>query len=717
MSTATSGSFNIDSSDNCVEDPNSNALSPATIGGIAAGGFVLVSAIILIIYFICRKKRRRHKKKNKGEDGGHVDPDKNRQGMTQKDPLVTVDPTIVSDSEQPRRDPILPYSRIRTAADLYKVLDLTTEDQPIRVLYLQPASSFHAPLICNMQVVPLGSAYNALSYAWGEDTPSLNLEVRAVKYVQGVQHIHQGVKLLITINLDSALRHLRQFSNGKALPIWVDAICINQAEGNPEKGPQLFRMREIYSQAQRTFVWLGRGTPDSEKVINYLNSNGRVNWSEAELLDDYTTNRAIYDKFLTSIMQSSWFSRLWIVQELIVSRNPLVMCGDRTISWPIIPRVVHMLRSHHLHLDPPNTEMTQFLEIPFILDGYRTQSFRDQEPRLHFWLTAFRTQWNDAKHQEDRIFALHGLANDRDHPDLQPPALHNLMPPVQVFTQVTKHAAITICELDTVCIGRGPNRMRGLPSWVPDYSLNPNESSRPLTHISFAPNESFSAGGRKRAVPPNSPAHYQFSASSTRYSPSGTEIHVNPSFDASCYGLVVDAIFMDTVSKRGMRSDLQHHDNDEALFEHLQAWGENASTAVFGGQGWPTLMDAYPETHETRQQALGRTLLCDRDANEKRLQPGNNFFSFSENLESDTRARQWVIPEAVREQTFEAEKAGMWRWMRKRRVFVTEEDGYMGMGPEEMKDGDYVVVVLGSGVPWVVRAKEGTDKCEFVGEW
>ena len=637
--------------------------------------------------------------------------------MMQKDPLVAVNPTIAIDSEQQRRDAILPYPRIRSAADLYQVIDLSAETQPIRVLYLQPGDFFDAPLVCNMEAVPLESGYSALSYTWSEDEPSLDLEVRGVKDVRGVQHIHQGVRLPITVNLDSALRHLRQFSNGNVLPIWVDAICINQARGNAEKGPQLLRMRDIYWQSQRTFIWLGPGNSDSIKVINHLNSNGRLDWSERELLDDYTTNRTIYDKFLTSIMQSSWFSRLWIVQELIMSHNPLVMCGDRTIVWSIIPKVVHMLTSHNLHLDTPNTKMTPFLELPFFIDAHRTMSFQGQEPRLDFWLTAFRTQQNNVEHKEDRIFALHGLASDREHADLQPPALHNLMPPIQVFTQATKHAAITICELDIVCIGRGPNRLSGLPSWVPDYSLDPNESGRPLTHISFAPNEGFSAGGRKRTVPPNSLAHYLFSASSVRYSQSGTEVSVDPSFDASCGGLVVDAIFVDTVARRGMRSDLRHHDNDEALFEHLQAWGENASTVAFGGQGWPTLIDAYPDTHETRRQALGRTLTCDRDAKEKRLQPGDDFFSHFENAHSDLRARRWDIPEAIRQQAVEAEKAGMWRWMRKRRVFVTERDEYMGMGPEEMKDGDFIVVVLGSGVPWVVRAKEGMDKCEFVGEW
>ena len=636
--------------------------------------------------------------------------------MTQKEPFLAVDPIVESEPARLQRQPILPYPRIRGAADLYKAIELPADTKLIRVLYLQPGG-FHAPLVCNIEAVPLESEYNTLSYSWGEDKPSLDLEVRGVKVVRGVQHIHQGVKLPITVNLDSALRHLRQFSDGNVLPIWVDAICIDQAEGNIEKVPQLLRMREIYSLAQMTFVWLGPGNSISREVVDYFTSNGRADWSERELLNDYSANRIIYDKFLASIMQSSWFSRLWIVQELIVSPNLLVMCGDRTIVWSIIPRIAHMLRSHQLHLDAPNTDMSQFLEIPFILDAYRTQAFRGQEPGLHFWLTAFRTQRNSVKHKEDRIFALHGLANDRDHFDLQPPALHSHMPPFEVFTQATKHAAITLCELDTVCIGRGPNRMPGLPSWVPDYSLNPNESSRPLTHISFAPNEGFSAGGRKRAVPANSLAHYQFSASNVRYSPSGTEINVNPAFDASCCGLVVDAIYVDTVCKQGMRSDLQDHNNDEALFKHLQAWGEDASAVVFGGEDWPMLIDAYPDTHETRQQALGRTLLCDRDANEKRLQPGDDFFSQFESGDRVLRTRRWDVPEAIRQQTVTAEKVGIWRWMRKRVVFVTEGDGFMGMGPEEMRDGDHVVIVLGSGVPWVVRAKEGTDRCEFVGEW
>lgn len=40
--------------------------------------------------------------------------------------------------------------------------------------------------------------------------------------------------------------------------IWIDAVCINQSDGN-EKMQQIGRMAEIYRLARQVIVWLGPG--------------------------------------------------------------------------------------------------------------------------------------------------------------------------------------------------------------------------------------------------------------------------------------------------------------------------------------------------------------------------------------------------------------------------------------------------------------------------
>jgi len=60
--------------------------------------------------------------------------------------------------------------------------------------------------------------------------------------------------LQITTNLDSALRHLRKPHN--AIRLWIDAICINQADTN-ERSEQVRQMRDIYMYASKVIIWLG----------------------------------------------------------------------------------------------------------------------------------------------------------------------------------------------------------------------------------------------------------------------------------------------------------------------------------------------------------------------------------------------------------------------------------------------------------------------------
>ncbi|KAF2213755.1 hypothetical protein CERZMDRAFT_39560 [Cercospora zeae-maydis SCOH1-5] len=50
-----------------------------------------------------------------------------------------------------------------------------------------------------------------------------------------------------------------------------------------------------------------------------------------------------------------------------------------------------------------------------------------------------------------------------------------------------------------------------------------------------------------------------------------------------------------------------------------------------------------------------------------------------------------------------------------RRPFVTSH-GHLAIGPESLRVGDYVVIILGAGVPHVVRAIDGHADFILVGE-
>ena len=88
-----------------------------------------------------------------------------------------------------------------------------------RLLRLLPSSDFGSMISCevfhdnfaNTDNLP----YEALSYTWGDTSRLVIVKV-------------DGCDFAVTINLESALRAFRDTDNAKVL--WVDAICINQAD-------------------------------------------------------------------------------------------------------------------------------------------------------------------------------------------------------------------------------------------------------------------------------------------------------------------------------------------------------------------------------------------------------------------------------------------------------------------------------------------------------
>ena len=98
---------------------------------------------------------------------------------------------------------------------------------------------------CGMHTVSLDTVpkFAALSYVWGPQTSQVPVQIN-------------GVRACIGRSLDVALRYFRKAA--WKMPLWVDAICINQAD-LAERSAQVCFMDDIYSCATGIFVSLGPG--------------------------------------------------------------------------------------------------------------------------------------------------------------------------------------------------------------------------------------------------------------------------------------------------------------------------------------------------------------------------------------------------------------------------------------------------------------------------
>lgn len=136
----------------------------------------------------------------------------------------------------------------------------------IRILLLQPTPAFVTPatrstIKCSLEEADLDDRpqYTALSYSWatedGDDTKSHRIEV-------------DGKPFPITRNLYDALIRFRSELGTVPLRLWVDAVCINQAD-NTEKSRQVGMIAQIYGAATRVIAWLGESRDERQDAAAY----------------------------------------------------------------------------------------------------------------------------------------------------------------------------------------------------------------------------------------------------------------------------------------------------------------------------------------------------------------------------------------------------------------------------------------------------------------
>ena len=244
---------------------------------------------------------------------------------------------------------------------LYTPLDNTTEQQ-IRLVKLLPGND--EPLRIELTISTLtGLAFNALSYLWGNNA-------------EGLYPIEcEGMTIHIAPNLHRFLHLLRQ--SGHVEPLWIDSICIDR-NNFEEKAHTLSRMPMIYRTAQKTFCWIEDEhlTPLQNfisKTLEMADQQGAVNQClsevdilhsthrimehdlevfgrEAEMLDssiwhnlDSFLNRKYFTRFVNFCLQfftDLLSSRLWNIQDIVFSRNPVIFGLQKDTPWSELARAL-----------------------------------------------------------------------------------------------------------------------------------------------------------------------------------------------------------------------------------------------------------------------------------------------------------------------------------------------------------------------------------------
>jgi hypothetical protein len=175
-------------------------------------------------------------------------------------------------------------------------------EQDVATGHLAPAPLEH--------LLPYTPSFEAISYVWG-----------APEFTRSM--ISSGGRIFLTPNLEEALRAIRLPDRVRVL--WADAICIHQNDAE-ERGQQVRLMDKIYAGAHKVLIWLGQ---DLRNIASR---------TFATIVDSPTPYHAthhgedVFDAVCT-VTKAEWFSRLWVVQELWLSQQAVLMWGKEQMNF------------------------------------------------------------------------------------------------------------------------------------------------------------------------------------------------------------------------------------------------------------------------------------------------------------------------------------------------------------------------------------------------
>ncbi|KAH8727789.1 heterokaryon incompatibility protein-domain-containing protein [Phaeosphaeriaceae sp. PMI808] len=407
----------------------------------------------------------------------------------------------------------------------YISLPLDATQRDIRLVYLQ-RGNWRDDIRCRLTVVSLESKpdFEALSYAWGEAS-----ETRPI--------IVDGKRIEVGANLESALRRLRRTHEDRAL--WADAICINQHDVQ-ERNSQVLLMKDIYGACQSALIWLGypensqRNNPPSKPhewltVFSKPDDIPELHEIDQKTINDFVNEIQIYyrlpfslrhsifiDKYLGAyclltllaqnkhvterdipfllnhdafhrfilaleeIMHCQWWSRQWVIQEVVLPATVKVHFGNFVAPWELFGRAANNYERHRtsccgehytaLHWNDIRL-LEQFsrsvVEMDNLRRNWQNLKLGDQGALVTLRQLLWRFRDRSTTDPRDKIYTLLPLVTywnkeNTLNPDYYPK-------PQQVFCAAVKTVVAVDNSLD-ILMGTMEKNLPGLPSWVPDWT-------------------------------------------------------------------------------------------------------------------------------------------------------------------------------------------------------------------------------------------------------
>lgn len=603
----------------------------------------------------------------------------------------------------------------------YDPLPQSPGSKVIRVIDLLPTHEA-AGITVRMRNVDLNDnpSYEAISYCWGPPVFDMKVMIEGRGFIS------------ITPSLRGVLRQLRHDSEIRT--IWADAICINQQDVD-ERNSQVQLMRDVYRKCTRVIAWLGDSTTPSDigmatvpRVMKALQAKmEQHDPRELRYLPDahlvkykFPQRNSAALRCLFHIFERPWFRRVWIIQELALAPQALLLCGAQKVQWQDFVTVTTLCWELFTNEASVAVRSGRYFAL-YIIQPTKEEAQQDILPNLANLVA--RSSVAEATDPRDKVFALIGLAKERGtHAGVLAAPDYSLQVE-DVYTNFAIENIKTYKSLDVLSLAHRPTTDERhasreddilLPSWVPN--LNKTAASDPLTRLD-------------KIVAPDQEFNQKISAfTATHYSTASPELRNNNK------QLVLHGHVVDVITKTG--NLMTHRAEDEDLVSFSQrvhntylSW-ESISGARSGKR--------HPVSPSADPSDLGEPLLNvywqvinggvpDGDFRTDYLIPMSPYRVVSAGQRIKSR-NCFQILERVTSWIQEAQDWWRIQWgdhpashlivpgiVNCRRV-GRMKSGRVALVPGGARAGDQVVLLKGGRVPFVLRRKEGEGVYELVGE-
>ena len=385
---------------------------------------------------------------------------------------------------------------------------------------------FSSPIHCTLRHASVSNnpPYKALSYVWG----AANATRRCIT-VDGHPH-------LVTVNLEFALRRIRQ--PDVVTTFWIDALSINQ-DDNEERSIQVGMMRDIYAKATEVVIYLGEaphhefaGLPsknrhptalsvfygdhrDKEQIAKFQRhclpidkekksgTKKKLNYahevcclisllaqiSDLENVPPFNAeSRPSLDSFyqrnvfeaLRYMVRSTWWNRIWVVQEVVVPRNVILIYDTTTAHWEMFVKAAQSYTKNSF-LTAMSSFPKEYSDVlsffsRIVLDIHELRSRWENAETTNLLSLLRQFSIRKASDDRDKVYALLGLATEMtDAPIIEP---DYSVDTVTVFKNTVLGIIKSTGSLSILTGDLGRKNRQDLPSWAVDWSATSDDVDR-----------------------------------------------------------------------------------------------------------------------------------------------------------------------------------------------------------------------------------------------